>query len=228
MVVPQFWFGGIYIEERVFNYAGIDYIVSSDGKLYSTHSNGRGGYHKEISQRLNSDGYQTVTVGPTGHRLQARVHRIVAECFIPNPNNLPEVNHIDCNRMNNDVSNLEWVSHNDNVRHSYNLGKYKGRFGDKNPNYGNHTLSEKYRNNPDLSKEKNSRPGTQNGRCVKMKLTNTKTGEVILFDYIGQAASYLIEHGYSKGTVRSTSGVLWKAMRNGTLCYRIFSAEKLK
>lgn len=57
------------------------------------------------------------------------VHRLVAEAFIPNPNNLPEVNHIDGNRQNNNVSNLEWVTSQGNKLHAIRTGLkvYKNR-----------------------------------------------------------------------------------------------------
>lgn len=51
------------------------------------------------------------------------VHRLVAETFIPNPNNLPCVNHIDGDRSNNSVENLEWVSYSDNLHHAYDILK---------------------------------------------------------------------------------------------------------
>lgn len=53
------------------------------------------------------------------------VHRLVAETFIPNPDNLPEVNHMDGNGGNNFVENLEWSSHKDNSRHAWDTGLYK-------------------------------------------------------------------------------------------------------
>ena len=54
-----------------------------------------------------------------GKVVRTTVHRLVAEAFLPNPDNLEEVNHIDSNRANNHVSNLEWVSHSDNMKHAY-------------------------------------------------------------------------------------------------------------
>ena len=62
-----------------------------------------------------------------------KVHRIVAETFIPNPNNLPQVNHIDENPKNNRVDNLEWCSNIENQLHAWKLGLqtpyWKGKFG---------------------------------------------------------------------------------------------------
>ena len=103
------------IEERILNVKGIDYIVREDGKIFSTHNRGRAKYHQEIKQRMNSDGYMCITVGKTGNRTVASVHRLVAKAFIPNPLNLPEVNHKDYNRANNSVDNLEWCSHKENI-----------------------------------------------------------------------------------------------------------------
>ena len=60
------------------------------------------------------------------------IHRLVACHFLPNPNNLPEVNHIDCNRQNNIVTNLEWVSRQDNIKHSFKYGLASNK-GLRNP-----------------------------------------------------------------------------------------------
>ncbi|ANT45396.1 HNH endonuclease [Pectobacterium phage Khlen] len=60
------------------------------------------------------------------------LHRLVAEAFIPNPYNLPQVNHIDGNRLNNAAINLEWVSPSTNVRHAYSTGLKHNR-GETNP-----------------------------------------------------------------------------------------------
>lgn len=97
-------------EEKIINVIDTDYIVSSDGKVFSTKNLGRGKHHRELTQRKNHDGYMIVSVGQGTKRRARFVHRLVAEAFIPNPHNLPEVDHIDRNRMNNSIENLRWIS----------------------------------------------------------------------------------------------------------------------
>lgn len=75
-----------------------------------------------MKQYDNGKGYMLVKFRINNKTIGLRVHRIVATCFIPNPNNLPEVNHIDCNRANNAVSNLEWCTHQENVSYRNKLG----------------------------------------------------------------------------------------------------------
>ena len=212
-------------QERIITVKDIDYIVSSDGKVYSTNTCGPSYYHKEISQRLNSDGYLQITVGKTNNRSQYRVHRMVAEAFIPNPDNLPEVNHKDYDRTNNKVDNLEWCTHADNITHSAGIGHYS-HFGEDNPNYGNHTLKKKYEEDPELSKIKNGRPGAQNGRCKKVKLINIETNDEILFDYIRQASLYLMEYGFVRAKkIDSVSNRIVSCINNGGVCYKKFRAQ---
>ena len=100
--------------EKLFNINSVDYIVSTEGKIYSTKNVGRGKYHKELKQRKNQDGYLLVTTGKNAYRKGIAVHRIIAKAFIPNPDNLPEVDHIDNNKENNNVNNLRWISSFDN------------------------------------------------------------------------------------------------------------------
>lgn len=70
-------------------------------------------------------GYLICNLWKEGEVHSFSVHRLVAEAFIPNPEGKQTVNHIDCNRENNCVSNLEWTSQKENIQHSVNLGHYE-------------------------------------------------------------------------------------------------------
>lgn len=68
------------------------------------------------------DNYFFVSLCRDKYEKRVRVHRLVAEHFLLNPDNLPQINHIDGNKQNNHISNLEWCSAQHNVIHSYKLG----------------------------------------------------------------------------------------------------------
>lgn len=91
------------------------YEVSTDGNVRNTET-GRILKHYE-----NEDNYLYVRLCNNGKCKQFYVHRLVGIMFIPNTNNLQEINHIDKNRHNNHVSNLEWTTHGNNIRHSHNV-----------------------------------------------------------------------------------------------------------
>ena len=66
--------------------------------------------------------YAQVSFCEDGKTKTVYVHRLIASAFIPNPDNLPTVNHIDGDTSNNSVDNLEWVSYSENMRHAYRVG----------------------------------------------------------------------------------------------------------
>ena len=68
-----------------------------------------------LPHKINDIGYPIVVLTKGGESYWRRVHRILAEAFIPNPDNLPEVDHIDNNKANFDLSNLRWVTHRQNM-----------------------------------------------------------------------------------------------------------------
>lgn len=70
------------------------------------------------------NGYLVVSLYKNGKNNKFLVHRLVAETFIKNPNNYKEVNHLNGNRLDNSVSNLEWVSSKQNKKHAWNSGLY--------------------------------------------------------------------------------------------------------
>jgi hypothetical protein len=86
----------------------------------------------------NGKGYLCVNLKCHGKQAQKSVHRLVAITFIPNPDNLPEVNHIDCDKANNHVDNLEWCTVSDNKKHAFRNGLNKQLKGTDNPQ---HTLT---------------------------------------------------------------------------------------
>lgn len=82
---------------------------------------------------LSSNGYVSVTLSKFGKFKYPSVHRLVAEAFIPNPKNLPQVNHKDGDKTNNNAWNLEWVDEIGNMKHASDLGLVDNR-GVKSPN----------------------------------------------------------------------------------------------
>lgn len=160
---------------------GASFTVGDQGTIYR---NGKLAHLVETP-----DGYYQVacayrTIG---------VHRLVAMCFVDGRTEARnEVNHIDFDRKNNCASNLEWVTHAENVRHSAAAGR-KSIMGERNPNYGNHTLSEWYAAHPEMAQINQSRPGARNGRATPIDAY--KNGEFIgHFDYIGECYEYLKIH----------------------------------
>lgn len=77
---------------------------------------------KVLKPLRHNKGYLQVTLCKERKHKQCLVHRLVSTAFIPNPENKKEVNHLDGNKTNNCVSNLEWVSHSENIIHSFRTG----------------------------------------------------------------------------------------------------------
>lgn len=96
------------------------YEVSSEGRIrsYYNGNHGRRIIPKILSLKTDRIGYTFIHLKNESGRKPLRVHRLVAEAFIPNPDNLPEVNHKDENKSNNSVYNLEWCKRLYNVRYS--------------------------------------------------------------------------------------------------------------
>lgn len=97
----------------VVGYEGL-YAVTSCGKVYSYKSK------KFLKPGTNHKGYLYVVLSKDGKVKNYSLHRLVAEAYLPNPNNLTEVDHIDNDKMHNYLNNLQWITHKDNVRKSRN------------------------------------------------------------------------------------------------------------
>lgn len=116
-------------------FTGKKYLVSNTGRIksldeYVPCKNGaiRLKKGKELKQFTNERGYKCVmvTIEPRVCKIK-KVHRMVAMAFLPNENNYPQVNHIDCNKANNNVDNLEWCTNSHNMKEAYRNGLKMGR-----------------------------------------------------------------------------------------------------
>ena len=99
-------------------------IKDYEGKYYITPQgdvvNTKG---KTLAYTVNKKtGYKTVSLWKNNLGSSKTIHRLVALTYLTNPNNLPEVNHIDGNKLNNHVDNLEWVTRSENMIHAYGTG----------------------------------------------------------------------------------------------------------
>lgn len=90
-------------------YRDTPYFVTSDGKCY------RNG--KEIKGYVSTKGYVKVEIWENNKRKTTGLHRMVAECYIENPYQKPQINHRDGNKKNNNITNLEWVTQEQNIQH---------------------------------------------------------------------------------------------------------------
>jgi len=87
------------------------YFITKEGTVWSAKRN------KWLKVRIKEN-YALARICINGKHKYIPIHRILANLFIPNPNNLPYVNHIDGNPRNNNLSNLEWVTHQQNMQHA--------------------------------------------------------------------------------------------------------------
>lgn len=109
-----------------------NYIVSNTGRVRRINAK------KDHSTR-EKKGYLVTDLYENGERSTERVHILVAEAFIPNPESKPEVNHEDGNKHNNAVSNLSWATKKENCEHAWRTGLARpsyGMLGKSNPNGG--------------------------------------------------------------------------------------------
>lgn len=171
-----------------------------------------------LSPVMNKDGYLQCKLCRNGAYVTKRIHRLVAEAFLPNPLCLEDVNHKDADRANCRVDNLEWMTHEDNVRQSIEEGRHfctRNLCGANNPNYHNDTLKRFYAANPDAAVRLLSRPGGQNGRSRKVALCDAEWRQIAVFPYIGACAEYLLKRDGDHSSVNALRDRISAAAKTG-------------
>lgn len=97
------------MKKQILNYE--NYEIDENGNVYNICSK------KFLKGSIGENGYRYYRLSKNNHKKLFYAHRLVAEYFLLNPDNLPIVNHKDGNKLNNNVNNLEWVSYSDNTKH---------------------------------------------------------------------------------------------------------------
>ena len=109
------------MKKDVLNYEGL-YFVDVDGNVYSAPKKTRKGIRKLKANKNTNTGYLGVDLCKNGEIKRFLIHRLIAETFIPNPENKPQVNHINGIKNDNRLVNLEWCTRSENQLHSIKIG----------------------------------------------------------------------------------------------------------
>lgn len=173
------------VTKDIKGYEGV-YAVTSEGRIWS--------YNKKIflKPRRHTKGYMRVMLFNNNKRKDYYIHRLVANAFLPNPNNKPEIDHINSNRADNRLCNLRWVSKKEN----------------RNTEHHIKALSKSL-------KEGKTQAGAKNGKATAIVQCD-KNGKIIRkWDYIKQAAKELNLNSdcislCCKGKIKQTKGYYFR------------------
>lgn len=137
-----------YMQIDVAGYEGV-YAVDTNGKIFSYPKLSLRGRHylsfRCLKTKITRCGYEQVSLRLNNKNKFLYIHRLVALAFVPNPQNKSCVNHIDGNKQNNHVSNLEWCTASENQKHAYKIGLKLPSMRDNYPTGAEHCLSKKVR-----------------------------------------------------------------------------------
>jgi hypothetical protein len=154
-----------------------DYLITLDGRVFSLKT------MRFLTNIVRPNGYVYVKIGNKSYM----THRLVALTYIDNPENKPQVNHIDGNKANNKLFNLEWNTQSENIKHSFDIGL--------------RPISDAVRESGRVAAEKF---GSKNGYVFKKIVLDTETG--IFYEGAKEAAN----------TINVNSKYLWRRL-NGEL-----------
>ena len=175
----------VEVWKDVKGYEGL-YKVSNTGKVM--------GKNKEIVQKKNSKGYLYCQLWKNNFPKTKRIHRLVAEAFILNPENKEEVNHKDANKVNNFVENLEWVTRQENMEHAK-----------KNKLLKKHIWSEKEKFIYSMKKGSYIYQLDMHGNIVNVWQSANIAGE-----FLGISSSHISECCRKNGKRKSANGFKWR------------------
>jgi len=193
------------------------YMVSNNGSIKSLKRNTA--HERILKPRKDRGGYLYVGLLKNGKTKYCKIHRLVAEAFIPNPENKYSVNHIDGNKTNNKVENLEWATRSEQMIHAYKLGLIK--WTDESKGKLKNTMINKglwYLNKPQKDIKKHCKGHVCGAVPVVQKNDN---GEVIkIWKSMSEASRTLgipVPHivRVCKGRRKHSGGYIWEYYKGG-------------
>lgn len=123
--------------EEYYEVSNCGNVRTVDRYVYDKNGKSRHIKMKNITKQIDRNGYYKVDIRNDYYRKTITIHRLMAIAFLPNPENKPCVNHIDGNKLNLNLSNLEWVTYSENNKHAVDNGLRKspwiGKFGKNMP-----------------------------------------------------------------------------------------------
>lgn len=160
------------------------YFINELGEVKSTRSF-KGTKEKILKGSYNQQGYKIYSFIKDGKVYTKTLHRLLMETFIPNSNNLPCINHIDGNILNNSLDNLEWCTYGHNEKEAYRLGLKQSRIKGK-PLYQcdlNGNIIKKWNSINEVAKAMNYSSGTICSCCNKKR---NKTYKGFIWRYVNE------------------------------------------